>query len=467
MKLTLAEAALGAGAVLEAPASFANAGALEVSGYSIDSRTVGQGELFFAVRGERVDGHDYVDAALARGALAAVVSRERVASLPDAALAVPLLIAEDPLMALQALAGHVRRRWGKRVIAITGSAGKTTTKEAIAAALGAKFNGLKSQGNLNNGFGLPLQLLRLKNEHEVAVVEMGMNHAGEIAALARIAAPDWGVVTNVGTAHIENFEEGQAGIARSKFELVASLPATGVAFLNSDDAYVSQFGRDFQGRAVYFGAGPCSDPQFLDAAEDMDGLHVKFRVGDRESQLTLHLLGAHNASNALAGLAVALEAGVDLDAAVAALESLTPGDKRGQVIEVRGATILNDSYNSNPEAMRSMIRTLAARPAQRRILVAGEMLEQGEYGPALHAACGKAAAEAGLDLVAGVGGNAEYLATAACAGGVAAIFLPDAEAAGNWLRNRLRPGDVVLVKGSRGVHLERAIEALLAEPMVH
>jgi UDP-N-acetylmuramoyl-tripeptide--D-alanyl-D-alanine ligase len=465
MKLTLAEAAVGAGAVLEAPSSFANAGALTVSGYSIDSRTVAQDELFFAVRGERVDGHDYVAAALARGALAAVVSRERVATLPDAALSVPLLIAEDPLIALQALAGHVRRQWGKHVVAVTGSAGKTTTKEAIAAALGAKFQVLKSQGNLNNRFGLPLQLLRLKPEHEYAVVEMGMNHPGEIAALARIAAPDWGVVTNVGTAHIENFAEGQDGIARAKFELVAALPANGVVFLNSDDEYVSQFGRDFQGRAVYFGAGPCADPQFLEAREDLDGLHVKFRAGEHERRLRLRLLGAHNASNALAGLAVALEAGVDLDAAVAALESLTAGDQRGQVIEMGGATILNDSYNSNPEALRSMIRTLASRPAAgRRILVAGEMLEQGEHGPALHAACGKAAAEAGLDLVCGVSGNAEHLATAACTGGVASLFLPDAVTAGRWLKQTLEPGDVVLVKGSRGVHLEKVIEAVSVDP---
>jgi UDP-N-acetylmuramoyl-tripeptide--D-alanyl-D-alanine ligase len=443
-----------------------NAGALVASGYSIDSRTVAEGELFFAVRGDRLDGHDFVVAALDRGAVAAVVSRARVATLPDAALAVPLLIAEDPLLALQGLASHLRRRWGKRVVAVTGSAGKTTTKEAIAAALATKFNVLKSHGNLNNAFGLPLQLLRLKSEHEIAVIEMGMNHAGEVAALARIASPDWGVITNVGTAHIENFADGQAGIARAKFELIDALPANGVAFLNCDDPYVSQFGRDFAGRAVYFGAGPCAEPQILDAAEDLVGLHIRYRAGEREGQLTLNLLGTHNASNIMAGLAVALEAGVDLDAAVAALESLTAGDKRGQMIEIGGATILNDCYNSNPEALRSMIRTLAARPARRRILVAGEMLEMGEHGPALHAACGKAAAEAGLDLVAGVQGNAEHLAAAACTGGVAALFLPNAEAAGRWLLVNLQPGDVVLVKGSRGVHLERAIEALtrLSEP---
>jgi UDP-N-acetylmuramoyl-tripeptide--D-alanyl-D-alanine ligase len=461
MNLTLAEAAMGAGAVLEAPASLPNAGALVASGYSIDSRTIAPGELFFAVRGERHDGHDFLAAAFERGAVAAVVSRARAASLPDAALAYPLLIAEDPLAAMQALAHHVRRQWGRRVVAITGSAGKTTTKDAVAAALGAKFRVFKSQGNLNNNFGLPLQLLRLMPEHEFAVVEMGMNHSGEIAALARIAAPDWGVITNVGSAHIENFADGHAGIARAKFELVEALPANGIVFLNCDDAYAAQFGRDFSGRVVYFGSGPCADPQVLSCAEDPDGLRVRFRAGEREGGFTLHLLGAHNALNAIAGLAVALEAGVDLDATVAAIASLTAGDKRGQIIEIAGATILNDSYNSNPEALRSMIRTLAARPtAGRRILVAGEMLELGEHGTALHIACGRAAAEAGLDLVVAVQGNAEHLATAACAGGVAAVFLRDADAAGQWLVENLRPGDVVLVKGSRGVHLEQAIENL-------
>ncbi|KAA6459758.1 UDP-N-acetylmuramoyl-tripeptide--D-alanyl-D-alanine ligase [Acidobacteria bacterium AB60] len=462
MKLTLAEAAVGASAVLEAPPTIVNAGAITIQGYSIDSRTLGPGELFFAVRGERFDGHDFVAAAVERGAVGAVVSRARVAGLPESALAVPLLIAEEPLVALQGLASHVRRRWGKRLVSVTGSAGKTTTKEAIAAALGAGLNVHKSKGNLNNEFGLPMQLLRLEPEHDIAVVEMGMNHIGEIAALARIAQPDWGVVTNVGTAHIENFTDGQIGIARAKFELVASLPATGVAFLNCDDAFVSQFGRDFAGRVVYFGAGPCADPQILSVTEDLEGLHIRYRARDEEGSLRLRLLGAHNAQNAMAGLAVALEAGVDRQAAAAALESLTAGDKRGQVLEIAGATILNDSYNSNPEALRSMIRTLAARPAQRRILVAGEMLELGEQGQALHAECGKAAAEAKLDLVIGVRGNARHLAAAACLAGVAALFLESAEDAGHWMKANLQPGDVVLLKGSRGVRLERALEILTA-----
>ncbi|UWZ82036.1 UDP-N-acetylmuramoyl-tripeptide--D-alanyl-D-alanine ligase [Occallatibacter riparius] len=457
MKLTLAEAAMGAGAVLDAP-NVPNAGSVLLQGYSIDSRTIAPGELFFAVKGERFDGHDFITAAVERGAAAAVVSRARAASLSDLTLAVPLLLADDPLTALQSLGTHVRRRWGKRVIAVTGSAGKTTTKDAIAAALGAKFNVLKSKGNLNNNYGLPLQLLRIEPEHECAVVEMGMNHAGEIAALARIASPDWGVVTNVGMAHAENFADGQSGIARAKFELVESLQASGVAFLNCDDPYVSQFGRDFAGRAVYFGRGPCADPQIIDVAEDEHGLNIRYRAGDDEHTLALKLVGAHNAINAMAALAVAREAGVEIESAAAALTALTPGDKRGETIALAGATILNDAYNSNPEALRSMIRTLAVRPAQRRILIAGEMLELGEHAPRLHAECGKAAAEAGIDLVVGVRGNANHIAAASCMAGVPSLFLPDAETAGHWLAENLRPGDVVLIKGSRGVRLEQAIE---------
>jgi UDP-N-acetylmuramoyl-tripeptide--D-alanyl-D-alanine ligase len=211
---------------------------------------------------------------------------------------------------------------------------------------------------------------------------------------------------------------------------------------------------------VYFGRGPCADPQIIDVNEDENGLRVGFRAGDTKGEFALKLVGKHNAQNAMDAIAVAIEAGVDPDAAAAALSALVPGDKRGETIAVHGATILNDSYNSNPEALRSMIHTLASRPGQRRILVAGEMLELGEHGPRLHAECGKAAAEAGLDIVVGVRGNAEHIASAACAGGVASLFLPNAEAAGQWLKENLRSGDVVLVKGSRGVRLERALEAL-------
>jgi UDP-N-acetylmuramoyl-tripeptide--D-alanyl-D-alanine ligase len=373
------------------------------------------------------------------------------------------LIVEDPLFALQALAGHVRRQWGKRVIAVTGSAGKTSTKDAVAAALGASFPVLKSAGNLNNGYGLPLQLLRLEPEHEFAVIEMGMNHSGEIAQLARIAGPDWGVITNVGVAHIENFSDGQSGIARAKYELVEALPASGVAFLNCDDPYVGQFGRDFAGKVVYFGVGPCADPQ-ITAVEEQSGLKIDVRLGESVAKLSLPLVGRHNASNAAAALAVAREAGVLLDDAIRALELLTPGDRRGEVIQLAGqwagAAVINDSYNSNPEALKSMISALAARPAERRILVAGEMLELGSYAPELHATCGRAAAEAGIDLIVGVRGNAVHLVTAASEAGARALFVADAAAAGLWLAENLRAGDLVLLKGSRGVRLERALESL-------
>jgi UDP-N-acetylmuramoyl-tripeptide--D-alanyl-D-alanine ligase len=462
MRLTLAEAALTCGAKLEAPASASGIGAIVAQGYSIDSRSIAAGELFFAVRGERLDGHDYLASAIERGAAAAVVSRERVAGLPDAVLAAPLLIVEDPLQALQALAAHVRRHWGGRLVAITGSAGKTSTKDAVAAALAAHYNVLKSQGNLNNGFGMPLQILRLEPEHEFAVIEMGMNHAGEIAHLARIAAPDWGVITNVGMAHVENFPDGQAGIARAKYELIESLPASGVAFLNCDDRYVGQFGRDFAGKAVYFGTGPCADPQ-ITAVHEGDCLQIELLSEGQDLSLKLPLLGRHNATNAVAAFSVAREAGVPSAMAIRALEKLTAGDKRGEVLIFHGATIINDSYNSNPEALQSMIQALAARPALRRILVAGEMLELGTHAPELHAACGRAAAEAGIDIIVGVRGNAQDLVAAATdAGvtGVAAIFLPDAEAAGHWLIENIKLGDVVMVKGSRGVHLERAIAVL-------
>lgn len=437
---------------------------VSATGYSIDSRTLQPGDLFFAIRGERFDGHDFVTAAMEKGAAAAVVARNRVADLPDAARKHPLLATDDPLLALQRLAAAVRRHWGRRVVGITGSAGKTTTKEAIATVLGARFTVLKSQGNLNNGYGLPLQLLRLEPSHDVAVVEMGMSAAGEIAALCRIAAPDWGVVTNVGHAHTEFFPDGIAGVARAKYELVAALPRHGVAFLNCDDHYVSQFGRGFEGKTVYYGRGPCGDPHAESVrALGVDGLEMSVRAGDQRCVVHLHLPGEHNAINVLAAIAVGVEAGLPLAECCAALETLRPEDKRGQLLTIRGATILNDAYNSNPEALQSMIRTLASLPARRRILVAGEMLELGREAEALHASCGRAAAQAGINIIVGVRGLARHIVDAARHAGAEALFLETPEAAGQWLQDHLSPDDAVLVKGSRGVKLERALDIVQAQ----
>src|SRR5580698_1425127 len=294
------------------------------TGYSIDSRTLKPGDLFFAVRGEHFDGHDFVVAALERGACAAVVAKSKVLELPETARQHTLLIVDEPLIALQTLAAAVRRHWGKRVIGITGSAGKTTTKESIAVVLAARFRVLKSEGNLNNGFGLPLQLLRLEPEHEVSVIEMGMSNAGEIAALAKIAAPNWGVVTNVGWAHAESFPDGISGIARAKYELIEALPPDGVAFLNCGDPYVSQFGRDFLGKTIFYGSGPCAEPHAEDVVElGHEGSRFRVVAGEESAAVRLAMMGRHNVTNAMAAIAVGLEAGIPLAECVAAIETLT------------------------------------------------------------------------------------------------------------------------------------------------
>jgi UDP-N-acetylmuramoyl-tripeptide--D-alanyl-D-alanine ligase len=432
------------------------------TGYSIDSRTIAAGDLFFAVSGERFDGHDFVEAAFARGAAGAVVSKDKLAALPEGVRQRELLVVgEEPLAALQRLASAVRRHWGGRVVGVTGSAGKTTTKEAVAAVLAKRFRVLKSEGNLNNGFGLPLQLLRLEPEDEVAVIEMGMSNAGEIAALARIASPNWGVVTNVGWAHAENFPDGISGIARAKYELIEALPPDGVAFLNCGDPYVSQFGRNFRGKTVSFGTGPCAEPHAEDVVElGEEGSRFRVFAAGEGADVRLSLMGRHNVTNAMAAIAVGLEAGVPLAECVAAVEAMRAGKKRGEIRQIRGATVIDDCYNSNPEALKSMIATLASIQATRRILVAGEMLELGPEADELHRACGEFAARQGIGIVVGVRGHAAQLVAGARQAGAEAVYLETPEAAGEWLRSELRPGDAALLKASRGVQLERALTLL-------
>jgi UDP-N-acetylmuramoyl-tripeptide--D-alanyl-D-alanine ligase len=426
--------------------------------YSIDSRTILPGELFFAVKGERMDGHDFVPQALEKSAVAAVVRKDQLARYPVKAR---LLAVDDTLVALQTLGAAVRRLWGKPLIGVTGSTGKTTTKEAIAHVLSSRFRVLKSEGNFNNHFGLPLMLLKIEPEHEAAVIEMGMSHPGEIAALAKIAQPEIGVVTNVAPVHLEFFKS-VAEIARAKYELIEALPASGTAILNADDEYVSQFGGDFHGKVVLYGLHATAGVR----AENIEPLGTSgsaFDVvaGGRREKATLPLVGTHNIYNALAAVAVGLERGLSPSEAVTALATLAPPDKRGAVLQLGNITIINDCYNSNPKALDAMVDTLAAMPAKRRIVVAGEMLELGPSGEELHRRSGQYMSEKGIDILVGVRGLAQRMVEAASRAGMKAEFVATPEEAGEWLVRETRDGDLVLLKASRGVRLERALEAVV------
>jgi UDP-N-acetylmuramoyl-tripeptide--D-alanyl-D-alanine ligase len=438
----------------------AQAGTFDVqalaTGYSIDSRTLNPGDLFFAIKGEKFDGHDFVEAALAAGAVAAVVRRDAPPRDQDAGR---VIVVPDTLLALQRLALAVRKVWGKCIVGVTGSAGKTTTKEAIAHVLAAKFRVLKSEGNLNNHYGLPLQLLRLEPEHEVAVIEMGMNHAGEIAALAKIAEPGIGVVTNVAPVHLGFFESVRE-IAQAKYELIQSLPRGGVAVLNADDEYVSQFGRDFHGKVVMFGIQHPVEVCAQNITERGEqGSEFELVAGGVREHVQLPLLGRHNIYNALAAAAVGLQRNMTPSEIATALGSVKPAEKRGQVLHIAGATVINDCYNSNPKALEAMMDALASLPAKRRIVVAGEMLELGSSADALHYDCGAHAAAKRLDVLIGVRGAAKKIVEGAHAGGlISAEYVETPEEAGEWLASSVREGDAVLLKASRGVRLERALE---------
>lgn len=430
-------------------------GRATAQGYSIDSRTVQPGEVFFAVKGERLDGHDFVEQALSRGAIAVVVAKGQLARYSNPA---GLLGVDDTLAGLQMLATAVRKMWGKTAIGVTGSMGKTTTKEAMAHLLAIKYRVHRTKGNFNNHFGLPLGLLTLEPEYDVAVVEMGMSHSGEISALARIALPNQAVVTNVAPVHLESFNS-IAGIARAKYELIGALPHGGTAVLNADDEYVCQFGRDFRGKVVMFGFKATADVR----AENIEVLGpegTRFDLISREVRQPVQspLLGKHNVYNVLAAAAIALEHGITPSEIAGALPSLQPADKRGQVVQLGNITVLYDCYNSSPKALMAAVDTLAGMPARRRIVVAGEMLELGATGEQLHRHCGHYMAGSKLDFLLGVRDLAKPMVEAARKAGMKAEFVATPEEAGEWLARETREGDVVLLKASRGVKLEKALE---------
>jgi UDP-N-acetylmuramoyl-tripeptide--D-alanyl-D-alanine ligase len=427
---------------------------VDVSGWSIDSRTISQGDCFFALRGPTHDGHDFVASVFERGAKLAIVDHEIEAQGPQ--LRVP-----DTTAALQSLGREARKRWGGTVVGVTGSAGKTTTKDTIAALLSTTFPTGRNMGNLNNHLGLPLSILRLPDDSKVAVLEMGMNHEGEIRDLANIAGPQIGVVTNVGWAHTENFPDGIAGVARAKGELIQALPPEGTAVLNADDERVRGFAKLREGPAILFGFAEDADVKAEAVSLTPDGARFRTLGVEFESPLA----GRHGVSNVLAGIAVAHVMGIAPEKLQDAVRSLKPGAMRGERTMRNGITIINDCYNANPEAMRSMLELLRDTPATRRIAVLGEMLELGREADALHRNIGRFAAEQGIHAVIGIRGAGRWMVDEAIAAGLsggAASFFETPEQAGEFLRTFLKSGDAVLFKGSRGVHVERALEGAFA-----
>jgi UDP-N-acetylmuramoyl-tripeptide--D-alanyl-D-alanine ligase len=414
-----------------------------------------------------------VAAALAAGAPAAVVARFRLEEYP-AEIRARLLPVESTLEALQNLGRSVRRAWaaraaGRRLGAVTGSTGKTTAKEILAALLATRLNVLKSEGNLNNDYGLPLTLCRLEDEHDSAVVELGMSRRGELARLARIAEPELGVVTNVAPVHLEFFSSVDE-IALAKRELIEGLAgAEPVAVLNAEDEHVARFAEGFRGRVLTFGLG--ASAQFrAEAIEDRGerGSAFDFVWPGGRARLELALVGPHNVKNALAALAAASVWGIGAKEARQVFPRLAPAAMRGRVLRFEaGFTVIDDAYNSNPLALASLVSWLAAMPGyRRRILVAGEMLELGKTSPELHREAGRQAARTKrIDWIIGVQGDAAELVRGAIEAGhpeQQTQFFAASDEAGRSLVDFVESGDALLVKGSRGVRMERIVEALTA-----
>jgi UDP-N-acetylmuramoyl-tripeptide--D-alanyl-D-alanine ligase len=458
MTLELQDVARAMGAAGDPPA-------IQVAGWSVDTRTQDAGDVYFALKGPNHDGHQFITAALEKGAAAVVVEVGQAFGLSNA------LSVSDTLQALQQAASFACRRWAGTVIGVTGSAGKTTTKDAVADLLSVELPTGRTVGNLNNHVGVPLSILRLPDVCRAAVLEMGMNHAGEVRELADIARPQIGVVTNVGYAHVEFFENGIEGVAAAKRELIEALPGDGVAVLNGDDPRVRAFRDVHPGRSLTFGFSDCAEvraenveewdrppglsshtsngPESLSRGTRFRALGVDFETG---------MVGRHAVMNLLAAIAVARVFDIAPERLRDSVRHFTAGRMRGERIEQDGIVIWNDCYNSNPEAAKSMIDVLHQTPAARRIAVLGEMLELGRASEHLHRDLGRYAAAHGVDFLIGVRGDARAMVDAA---GVSALFFADAAEAGEAARRLARPGDAILFKGSRGVKIERALEAFL------
>ncbi len=425
-----------------------------ITGYSIDSRTVAPGDLFIALPGENTDGHLHIAAAFAQGAAAALVER------PQPGLTGPQLVVPHTVAALQHLAATARQQWGHTVIAITGSAGKTSSKEATAALMALALPTSKTTGNLNNHLGLPLSLLRIADTSRAAVLEMGMNHAGEIRRLCEIATPQIGVVTNVSYAHIENFS-GIEGIAAAKRELIESLPASGLAVLNADDLRVAAFEDFTRARVETFGLSDAAHVRATRVSYSADGADFQIDSQPFHSRIP----GRIGVLNLTAAVAVARQWGVPLRQLSEAAHSIEMPKMRTEKLDHHGITIWNDCYNSNPDAVKAMLDLLRDTAKGRRIAVLGEMRELGHWAEPLHTALGLYAVESGISVLIGIRGAARFTVESALKAGLsdrAALFFEDPESAGTALRQIAQPGDTILFKGSRGTRVELALERFLA-----
>jgi UDP-N-acetylmuramoyl-tripeptide--D-alanyl-D-alanine ligase len=436
----------------------------EFPGVSIDSRTVAPGELYIAIRGERFDGADFAADAVRAGA-AGIVVRRGGPLQGDVGRAVVIEV-DDTTAALQALARAVRRASGAKVVAITGSAGKTTTKEITAQFLSARYRVIRNRGNLNNHIGLPLSLIDLRERPDIAVVELGMNHAGEINTLVGIAGPDVRVWTNVGEAHLGFFASVDE-IADAKAEIFAGATSSTLLVANADDDRIMARVPRFEGRVTTFGIDRSADVRATEVADrGIEGTSARVITPGGSFVLDTPLVGSVNLANALAATAVAVEFGVPLDDIAAIAARLEPASHRGEVVRLAGnVTVIDDSYNANPTATIRALDVLRRSPATRRIAVLGEMLELGQHAVELHEGVGRAAAAAVDRLVTVGGAPAAALAEAARGAGLkrecVEHFTSSDQAAGR-VHALIEPGDLVLVKGSRGIRTDRVVERLKA-----
>ncbi len=422
-------------------------------GAAIDSRADCTGRLFFGLRGERADGNDFAAAAVEAGAAAAVVDRDDAAAALRRSGAAHVLV-PDARAALRALARAWRRAIGTRVVAVTGSAGKTSTRAATEAAMKTRHRVFASPGNLNSTVGAPLALLEADADAEYVVCEVGANLPGEVATIAAVLEPDVAVVTNVGDAHVGGFGSRDA-IAREKGDLVASLPDAGLAVLPRDDAYFDALAARTTARTATFGAHEAADVRVESVTVDVGG--VTCRVAGVDARIAA--LSAYHALDVAAAVAVATAHGVDAREAVEAAARAIPLAGRGRLVIAGGVTIVDESYNASPASVRASLEGLARLDGVRRFAILGDMLELGAQAPAAAADVAKAAASAGLERAWWVGEQAQAAREAAPERFEAS---PDADAAADELARRLRAGDVVLVRGSRACGLERAVERLRA-----